>query len=47
MQHKWYVQWRHRDRAARGRLMTLWRGSRTVDSRSLGGSARPASDGEL
>jgi len=26
------VHWRHRDRASRGRLMTLWLGSRTVDS---------------
>ena len=24
--------YRHRDRAARGRLMTLWRGNRTMDS---------------
>ena len=30
--HKWYVHWRHRDRASRGRLMTLWPGSRTADS---------------
>ena len=32
MRHRWYVHWRHRARASRGRLMTLWPGSRTVDS---------------